>query len=180
VATANHLVYTQGSGVMFYFLSGSFNVSGNSGTFKSDVDNLPSNAMTCDGSAPNSALVPTSLFGNVLLAQCTQNASYYDAGGDTSDAAGNPGSRGVLFFQDHANTTQPVFSGSGSLAFAGSLYFHSTHYEDILSLSGGASSGTYIVGNIVTDNVSLTGGAQINLQLSSTPSTPMLKSATFQ
>jgi hypothetical protein len=114
------------------------------------------------------------------LAQCTQNATYYDTGGDTSDTAGNPGSRGILFFQDHSNTTQPVFSGSGSLAFAGSLYFHSTNYGDVLNLSGGSSSGTFIVGNIVTDQVNLSGGAQINLQLSSTPSTPMLKSATFQ
>lgn len=182
VASANHLVYSQGSGVMFYFLSGSFNVSGCSGCANSNVaSNLPSNVLTCDGSAPNAALhMPTSLTGNVLWGQCTQNATYYDAGGDTSDSAGSPGSRGILFFQDHANTTQPTFSGSGALSFAGSLYFHSSTYSDILALSGGSSSGTFIVGNIVTDQVNLSGSGQINLQLSPVPSTYMLKATTFQ
>jgi hypothetical protein len=182
VASANHLVYTQGSGVMFYFLSGSFNVSGCSGCSNSNIENnLPSNVMTCDGSAPNANLgMPASLTGNILWGQCTTNATYYDAGGDTTDSAGNPGNRGILFFQDHGNTTQPTFSGSGSLSFAGSLYFHSTGYSDVLNLSGGSSSGTFIVGNIVTDKVNLSGSAQINLQLSPVPSTYVLKSTTFQ
>lgn len=182
VSSANNLVYTQGSGVMFYFLSGSFNVSGCSGCANSNVaNNLPSNALTCDGSAPNSALgMPPYLTGNVLWAQCTQNATYYDVGGDTSDSVGSPGSRGILFFQDHSNTSQPTFSGSGSLSFAGSLYFHSNSYSDVLNLSGGSSSGTFIVGNIVADQISLSGSAQINLQLSSVPSTYMLKATTFQ
>jgi Putative Flp pilus-assembly TadE/G-like len=181
VSSANHLVYTQGSGVMFYFLSGSFNVSGCSGCSNSNVVNLPSDALTCDGTAPNPSLgMPTSLTGNILWGQCTQNATYYDAGGDSLDSVGSPGSRGILFFQDHANTAQPTFSGSGSLSFGGSLYFHSNSYSDILNLSGGSVSGTFILGNIVTDQLNLSGRAQINLQLSPVPSTYMLKATTFQ
>lgn len=181
VASANSLVYSQTQGVMFYFSnSGTFKVSG--GSSGDTIDNVPATALTCDGSTPPSALgMPSTGFaGNVLWAQCTQNSTYWDNGGDTSDSAGSPGSRGILFFQDHADTTSPSLSGSGQLVYGGSLYFHSTGYADVLSLSGGSGTGSYILGNIVADQIKLSGSGYLGMQLNPTPSTYMLKATTFQ
>ncbi len=179
VSKANNLLYAQGKGAMFYFLSGTFNVSG--GASGDTIDALPSQALTCDGSAPIASLnMPATLTNNVLWGQCTTNGTYYDAGGDTTDTAGNPGVRGLLFFEDHANTSSPTFGGSGQLSFSGSLYFHSTSFADVLTLSGGTSSGSFLIGDIVTDQVSLSGSAAINLALPPTATQPALKVGTFQ
>jgi Putative Flp pilus-assembly TadE/G-like len=181
VASANGLAYSPTQGVMFYFTnSGTFSISG--GQSKDLIDNVPSSALTCDGSQPSSTLnMPSAgLAGNVLWAQCTQNATYWDNGGDTTDSPGNPGNRGILMFQDHADTTSPTLSGSGELAYGGSLYFHSTNHEDVLTLSGGTGSGSYILGNIITDQIQLTGSGTIGMQLNSVPTTYMPKVATFQ
>ena len=181
VSSQAGLTSHQTDGVMFYFLSGSFSVSGCSGCTNSSIDNVNSTAITCDGNPPNSLLgMPGTLPGNVLWSQCTVNGTYWDAGGDTTDSSGSPGSRGILFFQDHGDTTQPTFSGSGSLSFAGSLYFHSNNYSSVLNMSGATSSGTFIVGNVVTDQVKLTGSGAINLALNPIPSAYLLKAATFQ
>jgi hypothetical protein len=180
-ASANHLSYSQTQGIMFYFSnSGTFSVGG--GASGDTIDKVPGSALTCDGSSPSASLgMPSSgLAGNVLWAQCTANGTYWDSGGDTTDSAGNPGTRGLLFFQDHADTTNPSLSGSGELAYAGSLYFHSTTYADLVGLSGGAGTGTYILGDIVADKIQLSGSAVIAMQLSPNPSTYMLKATTFQ
>lgn len=181
VSSANHLAYSQTQGLMFYFSnSGTFSVSG--GSSGDTIDNVPGSALTCDGSTPNASLgMPSGgLAGNVLWAQCTQNGTYWDSGSDTTDSAGNPGTRGLLFFEDHADTKSPSLSGSGELAYGGSLYFHSSTYADVVGLSGGAGTGTYILGNVVADQIQLSGSAVIAMQLSSTPSTYMLKATTFQ
>ena len=179
-ASANGLTYATTQGVMFYFTnSGTFTVGG--GASKDNIDNVPPSTLTCDGSSPSSSLGMTaSLAGNVLWAQCTQNGTYWDAGGDTSDSLSASGSRGLLFFQDHADTKSPTLSGSGQLAYAGSLYFHSSTYADVLKLTGGTGTGSYILGNIITDQLVLTGSGQIAMQLNSNPSTYMLKAAAFQ
>jgi hypothetical protein len=179
-ASANHLVYSQTQGVMMYFSnSGTFTVSG--GQSGDTIDSVPSSALTCDGSTPPSSLgMPSVLAGNVLWAQCTTGGTYYDTGGDTTDSAGSPGNRGILFFEDHADTKSPSLSGSGQLAYAGSLYFHSTTYADVLALTGGTGTGSFILGNIVADQVSVSGSGVIGMQLNSAPSTYMLKATTFQ
>jgi hypothetical protein len=142
---AKPATFKTGDGVMFYFYSGSFNVSGCSGCSSGSLTNVSSSDLTCDGSSPPSSLgMPSTISGNVLYGMCTANGTYYDSGGDTTDTAGtagSPGIRGLLFFQDHANSTQPTFSGSGALSFAGALYFHNNSYTDKLSISGGASEG---------------------------------------
>lgn len=180
VSSAEGWNYSQGQGVMFYFSAGTYTASGGSGD--SGLDPVPSTLLTCDGSAPPSELnMPSSLSDDDLLwAPCTQNGTYYDSGGDTTDSAGNPGVRGILFFQEHSDTSSPSFSGSAGLSFAGSLYFHSSSYGDVLNLSGATSTGTFIVGDIVTDQIKMSGSPSINLALPSTPSTPTLKVAAFQ
>jgi hypothetical protein len=124
--------------------------------------------------------MPSQLNGNILVAQCTENGTYWDAGGDTTDSRGNPGTRGLLMYQDHADTVQPQMGGSGSLSFSGALYFHSSPYSDVLSISGGSSSGSFIVGQIVSDEINLSGSGAINLALNPLPSTDMLKVALLQ
>ncbi|HEV2275782.1 MAG TPA: Tad domain-containing protein [Acidobacteriaceae bacterium] len=173
--------YQRTDGVMFYFLSGSLSISGGSGLPNSGIDNVAATDLTCDGSAPAASLgMPSTLSGNVLTAQCAANGTYWDAGGDTTDSRGAPGSRGLLVFQDHADTTNPTFGGSGNLTFSGVLYFHSTGYGDVLSLSGGSSSGAFVLGEIVADQISLTGSGKINLALNPAPTTNMLKVGMFQ
>jgi hypothetical protein len=172
-------------GVMFYFLSGSFSFTGGSGADNSAwVDPVKSTDLTCDGSAPPSALnMPASISGNVLIAQCTNNGTYWDSAGDTTDSLGTPGTpgtRGILAFQAHTNTTSPSLTGSGGLAFAGALYFHSTNYADVLNMNGNGSSGTFILGEIIADQITAGGNGAINLALNPQPSTLVLKAATFQ
>lgn len=179
-ASTNHLVYNQTQGVMFYFSNlGTFTVAG--GASNDNIDKVPPTALTCDGSSPPSSLgMSASLAGNVLWAQCMQNGTYWDAGGDTNDSFSSTGSRGLLFFQDHADTKSPSLSGSGQLAYAGSLYFHSTTYADVLTLAGGTGTGSFILGNIITDQLKLSGSGSIGMQLNAKPSTYMLKAAAFQ
>lgn len=171
------MIARQTDGVMFYFLSGSLELSGCTGCGAS-IDPVPSTALSCDGSTPNTALnMPSELNGNVLVAQCTANGTYWDAGGDTTDSRGSPGTRGLLVFQAHTDTAQPQMSGSGSLSFSGALYFHSSSWSDDLTITGGSSSGSFIIGQIVADKVNLNGSGAINLALNPLPSTEMLKVA---
>jgi hypothetical protein len=175
--------YQQTDGVMFYFYSGSFNVSGCSGCTGNGggkIDPVATTNLTCDGSSPPAALgMGSTLSGNVLWGMCATNSTYFDSGNDTTDSRGNPGSRGLLFFEDHANSTQPTFSGSGALSFAGALYFHNSSYTDQLNISGGASSGTLVLGEIIADEVNLSGSGAIHLALSSANTTPISKVGIF-
>jgi hypothetical protein len=172
--------YQQTDGVMFYFLSGSINLSGCTGCSSSGVDNVNATDLTCNGASPPSGLgMSTTIYGNVLYGQCAAEGTYWDSGGDTNDSRGNPGSRGLLIFQDHGNTTQPSFTGSGAMSFSGVLYFHSASYSDVLSLNGGSSSGTFILGEIVADEVNLSGSGVIKLALNPAATTEMSKVGLF-
>jgi hypothetical protein len=169
--------YQRTDGVMFYFYSGSLNISGCSGCSSSNVDVVQTTDLTCDGSMPIAG-APSTLSGNVLIAQCTSNGTYWDNGGDTSDSRGSPGVRGLLLFHDHSNTTAPQFTGSGALTSAGVLYFHSTSYQDVLSLNNGSTF--WVVGQIVTDQLNLTGSGSIVLVLNGVPSAGVMKAALLQ
>ncbi len=174
--------YQQTDGVMFYFLSGSMNISGCSGCTNSNVDNVPTTDLTCDGSAPPASLnMPSSIGGNVLWAQCATNGTYWDTANDTTDSRGAPGSRGLLVFEDHTNTTaQTPFTGSGQLSFSGSIYLHSNSYLDVFNLSGGTSSGTFVLGEIVADQVQLSGSGMIRLALNPAATINEAKAAILQ
>ncbi|MES2220533.1 MAG: pilus assembly protein TadG-related protein [Acidobacteriota bacterium] len=166
----------QTDGLMFYFFSGSVGITGNSGVANSDLS-VPVTSLTCDGSAPISSLgMPSTLSGNILVGQCAANGTYWDSGGDTSDSRGSPGSRGLLFFQDRNNTTPAALSGSGTLSFSGALYFPSV----TLNIKGGSGTGTFILGQMVADQINVTGGGAINMALSSTPTTQMVKVGMLQ
>jgi hypothetical protein len=166
----------QTDGLMFYFFSGSVSISGNSGTANSDLS-VPVTALTCDGSTPSSSLgMPNMLSGNILVAQCVANGTYWDNGGDTADSTGRPGSRGLLFYQDRNNTTPAALTGTGSLSFSGTLYFPSV----TLNIKGGSGTGTFILGQMVADQVNVTGGGAINMALNPASSTQLLKVGMLQ
>ncbi len=173
--------HQQTDGVTFYFLSGSLNVLDCAGCFAIGIDNVAATDLTCDGSSPPAALgMPASLSGNVLYSMCAAGGTYFEtSGSDSTDVRGSPGSRGLLFFQDHSNPTQPILAGLGSQTFSGALYFHAIGYTDTLALAGGSSSGTFVLGDIVTDRVSLTGSGVIKLALSSGATTPLSKVGLF-
>jgi Putative Flp pilus-assembly TadE/G-like len=171
----------QTDGIMLYFLTGSLNLSGCAGCAKTSVDNVNSTDLSCDGSAPTAGLgAPTTLSGNVLVAQCAASGTYWDAGTDTADSRGNPGVRGLLIFQDHGDTTAPQFAASGSLTTSGALYFHSTSYQDVLTLSGASTSGSYFLGQIIVDQLNMSGSGLIKLALNPVPATSVLKAALLQ
>jgi len=171
----------QTDGIMLYFLTGSLNFSGCAGCAKTGVDSVNSTDLSCDGSAPPAGLgAPATLSGNVLVAQCAASGTYWDTGADTTDSRGSPGIRGLLIFQDHGNTTAPQLTASGSLTTSGALYFHSTSYADVLSLSGASTSGSYFLGQIVVDQLSLSGSGLIKLALNPVPATSVLKAALLQ
>ncbi len=173
--------YQQTDGVMFYFLSGSMNISGCSGCTNSAVSPVNTTDLTCDGSAPPPSLgIPSTINGNVLWGQCSTNGTYWDTSGDTTDSRGAPGSRGLLVFQDHSNTASTVFSGSGQLSFSGALYMHSTSYGSVFNLSGGTSTGTFILGEVIADQVQLSGSGMIKLSLNPDATVNLPKAAIFE
>jgi hypothetical protein len=175
---------TQTDGVTFYFASGSLNLGSCSGCAQTGIDPVAPTALTCDGSTPNSALgLPSSLTGNVLVAPCTLHGSYVDPAGDTSDVAGsmtNPGVRGLLVYQAHNNSTPPSLGGTGALVVAGTLYFHSMGYGTALALNNSGSTGSYVLGNVIADEVNLSGSGAVNVALQSKAAVPMVKIGMFQ
>ena len=171
----------QTDGVMFYFHGSAVPViSGASGAPDSPrVDKAPVTDLTCNGSTPPTYLnLPSALDTNIMLAECTTQGSYYDIAGDTTDSLGTI--RGLLMFMDHADTGSPQLQGSGTLAYTGTLYFHSTSYATIFQIPGGTTSGTLIWGNVVTDQMQLSGSGALMMALNPSATTPILKVGLLQ
>jgi len=186
-------------GTIFYFSgTGTVSVDANSGKIKGShtIDSFATGEVTCPGAsgvAPNPAL-PATLDGNILLAPCSASGTF----GDPTNAA----FRGILFFQDRSAGTngspvQPQWGGGGQFLLAGTLYFHqcivagtptgaggsdtglnctaSTAFNTKLSLSGNAASGTYVLGEIIVDQLTLGGTSAINMQLNPNATYNILK-----
>jgi hypothetical protein len=168
-------------GVMFFFHgTAALNISGCTGCPNGTrVDTVPATDLTCNGSAPPSYLgLGSSLTGNILQATCTADGTYWDIAGDGSDSPGSI--RGLLMFQDHADTASPQFQGSANLAYTGTLYFHSSTYGTIFQIPGGTFSNTLIWGNIVTDQLQMTGSGVLEMGLNPNKTTQLLKVGLFQ
>jgi hypothetical protein len=172
----------QTDGVMFFFHgSGYMNITGAAGSSSSSSrsDHVPVTDLTCDGSTPPAYLnLASSLTGNVMEAPCTSKGTYWDAYGDTSDSLGSI--RGLLMFQDHSNTASPQLVGSGAISFTGTFYFHSSSYGTVFQLTGAASTGTLIWGNVVTDQLHLSGSPSLSMALNPSNSAPILKVGLLQ
>ena len=144
------------------------------------------------------------LQGNILIGPCT---GYYGdplGASEPTPASTPPGpgeQRWFLFFQDRSATgnpagkgVQPLYNGSGAFTMAGAMYFHacnasgtglncgspSTYYSDIFTLSGGSGSNTYVLGEIVTDNLTLGGNSTINMDLNPTTAFTTRKASLYQ
>jgi Flp pilus assembly protein TadG len=127
---------------------------------------------------------------NILLAPCT---GYY---GDPLGAADPLGvQRGFVFFQDHsARDVNPSWGGGGQFLLAGTMYFHScnasgtgtacgtapTYYNDIFTMQGNSGSNTYVLGQIVADNLALGGTSGITMDLNPNVAFSLLKASLFQ
>ena len=181
-----------GNGTMFY-LSGtsSVSVAANSGTRTAGVDAFVTSRVSCPSGATvtikdSSGNAVTSLNGNILLGECT---------GTYGDPLGQY--RGMLFFQDRSSIlskkNQPAWTGGGQFILAGNMYFHmcnsdgsggqctsASAYSDIFTLQGNSGSGTYVLGDIVTDQLGLGGTSNIVMQLNPYAAYSVLRVALLQ
>lgn len=140
---------------------------------------------------------------NLLLGPCS---GYYGDPLGASEPASIGLQRWFLFFQDRSATglakgnSRPQFTGTGQLLVAGTMYFHScnstgsgvgciqppvpatnsSYYQDIFQIQGNSASGTYVLGEIVTDNLMLGGGGSISMFLNPTSAFNILKASLYQ
>jgi hypothetical protein len=179
-------------GAMFYFADGhTINVDATAGqcNFRAapGISSFPTVAEKCTGTSVLPGFVPSSITDSVLLAPCT--GSYGDPLG-ASDPLGVQ--RGMLFFQNRSFRGQISFGGQGQLLMAGSTYSHrcttsgsdvgtgcvaptsaqcsggtanNSSYCSSISFSGGSGSTTLVLGNIVTDVLSLGGNTTLAMTL---------------
>lgn len=187
-------------GTMFYLAgSGTVNVDNNSGSkctapFSTTTGSgVLANGVKCTAASTIPNNLPTTLSGNVLLAPCT--GTY----GDPLEAVGQTDplgeQRGMLLFQDRSATLlNPSWGGGGTFLLAGTMYFHScnasgtgtncslppNYEEDVFTLQGNSGSGTYVLGDIVTDNLILGGTSAITMDLNPTSAYYILKATLLQ
>lgn len=151
-------------------------VGSNSG--KSGLDTFDITAAQCPGGAVvDPALLTTltadgaaytGLAGNLLLAPCT---------GIYGDPTGLGQYRGILFFQDRSSNAGGGWGGGGGFLLAGTMYFHQcnaagtgtgcgappTDYQSSFGFQGNSGSASYVLGQIITDQ--LTGGGTPNVYM---------------
>jgi len=176
-------------GTIFYFSGAStITVSATSGsTLLFQPDAFSASSLRCTGTSalPGNLSSTTAIQGNVLTAPCT---GYY---GDPLGSADPSGvQRGILFFQDRsASSVSASWGGNGQFLAAGTIYLHhcnssgtgtacgapSTYYDAIFSMSGNSCAGTYLVGNLVVDNLTLGGTSCLTMDLSSSASYWVMK-----
>jgi hypothetical protein len=107
--------------------------------------------------------------------------------------------RGILFFQDRGVNAgnNPSWSGNGGMLLAGTMYFHQcvntgvdtgqgcdftagNAFNDKLSLGGTSGSNTYVLGDIITDQLNVGGSGQIVMDLNPSAAYTTLKAALVQ
>jgi hypothetical protein len=147
--------------------------------------------------------LPSTTQGNILLAPCQAptvttlcapncSINYGDPLG-TADPSGEQ--RGILFFQYRSakNAASISFSGGGQFLFSGTIYIHQcvatngadtgvgcTAFGDSIAFAGNPGSGTYIVGEIIADKISMVGTSNIIMDLSSSSAYRTLKASLLQ
>jgi hypothetical protein len=178
-------------GVIFYFTNGgSVTVGADSGN-KCQADFITAGyagtssllyGVKCKSGSniPSNLASISSLSGNVLLAPCTGTyGDPFEAKGGT-DPDGEQ--RGFLMFQDRSTeAANQSWGGGGSFLLAGTMYFHNnTDFSDTFTLAGNSGSSTYVLGDIVADNVLLTGDSQVTMDLNTSVVFNVLKASIFQ
>jgi hypothetical protein len=176
-------------GTTFYFADSS------SVSFVATTGNCPApfdtSGVKCTPSSVLPVNIPSAISDSVLLGPCT--GAYGDPLG-TNDPLGEQ--RGVLFFQNRATSSsaQPNWGGGAQFLLAGTMYFHQcatsgtdtglncqpTAYNDVLTLTGDACAGSYIIGEIIVDQINGNGAACITIDLQQNPTHYLLKAALLQ
>jgi hypothetical protein len=180
-------------GVMFYFTGGgSVSVGADSGNKCQQAfvtagyagTSSLLNGIKCQSTSkvPTNLAGVTTLSGNVLLAPCT--GKYGDPYEALTPSLTDPDGEqhGFLMFQDRTTASaNQSWGGGGSMLLAGTMYFHnSTDFSDTFTLSGNSGSSTYVLGDIVADNVSLSGDSQVTMDLNTSVVFNVLKASIFQ
>ena len=179
-----------GSGGTIFYFSGAQSIStdANSGK-KSTADGFSASSLRCTATSalPGNLPATTTIQGNVLIAPCT---GYYGDPLGSSDPQGVQ--RGMLFFQDRsASGVSANWGGGGPFLIAGILYFHhcnasatgkgcgapTTYYDAAFSLSGNSCSGTYVLGSIAVDDLTLGGSSCITMDLNPSAAYWMMKAS---
>ena len=177
------------NGVMFYFSgTGTVTVTANAGKSPActaaspgsatpnscivsyKIDGTPSSAATgsvamralkCPGGDNNPPQVLSAIDGDILLGPCS--GTYGSSDGT---------SRGFLFFQAHSNSATPSWGGGGQFLLSGFMYFHSNAAgaacgtsTTCLNMNGGSGAGSFTLGNVVADQVQMTGNSGITMIL---------------
>lgn len=162
-------------GTMFFFTGGAtVSVAANAGRYGvcGTTTKVPLSTVRCISSGAGTTQLPASvvtnggLGGNVLLGPCKgPTAGGYNYGDPlgTDDPLGEQ--RGMLFFQDRGFAASPGWSGGGAFGLSGIMYFHNTAFGDQFTLGGGSCSDTFVIGNIVTDQLDLHGNPCLELDL---------------
>ena len=169
-------------GTMFYFANAASLSSGANAGKNCPATPFATSGAKCPGGPPLPTNLPPTLSGSVLLAPCS--GPYGDPDGAL---------RGILFFQNRSVSASPNFSGGGGLLFGGVLYFHQCHttggsdtggtncsssaYNDILSLGGNAGSSAYVLGNMLVDQLSLSGTSSVTMDLTPNNSYRVVKAS---
>jgi hypothetical protein len=178
-----------GSGGTTFYFSGSGSVSVNANSGNSILDPFYAASLRCTGGSqlPGNISPTTAIQGNILIAPCT---GYYGDPLGTNDPLGEQ--RGMLFFQDRsASNVNANWGGGGQFLLAGTMYFHhcnasgtgagcgmpSTYFDATFSLRGNSASGTYVLGNIIVDNLILGGTPGITMDLAPNAAYWVLKAA---
>jgi hypothetical protein len=179
-------------GTVFYLTGATQECSGQEGLVcvgsnsgKAGLNPFNTALVQCPGGpAPDARLnLPATLDGNVMLAPCT--GTY---GGPLGQY------RGILFFQDRANNVGGGWGGGGGFLLAGSMYFHHCNasgtgtscgaapsfFDSNFQLQGNSGSASYILGEIVTDNLSLGGTPSINMALNPNAAYTVLKASLYR
>ncbi|HEV2494200.1 MAG TPA: pilus assembly protein TadG-related protein [Terriglobia bacterium] len=146
------------------------------------ADKFVTSRVHCPGDAPfdGRAGVPPTVDGNVLMAPCTTLGTY--VGGlmpnvGTPDTVGSL--RGILFFGDRSAGAQETMNGGGGLLLTGTMYFRDcpsllttgtcrnppADYQTVTTMTGGSGSNTRVYGQIVTDQLTMTGNSAITMDL---------------
>jgi len=159
----------------------------------------------CTGASTIPTNLPASLSGSVLLGPCQAPTITLlcdpNCGINYGDPQGTTGplgeQRGFLFFQHRARnaSTNPQWQGGGQFLLSGTMYFHqcvtsgsdtglgcsaASAYHDNVLLGGNSGSGTYVLGQIVADQVTLGGTSGLTMDLNPTTVFTTLKASIFQ
>jgi hypothetical protein len=131
------------------------------------------------------AVAYTGLTGNLLVAPCT---------GTYGDPSGTGQYRGILLFGDRSSKVGGGWGGGGGFLLAGSIYLHQCNasgtgtgcgappadYQASFGFQGNSGSASYVLGEIITDQLTGGGTPSIYMALNANITYNILKASIFQ